>query len=146
MNSMVVVLDTNVWISGMLWGGPPREIIFLAERNEIDIASSAALLEELFGVLSREKFRPHLAAADIDTTSLRERVLVLSQLYIVRQVVTVITADPPDNAILACALASNADAIVSGDDHLLALKQFRDIPILTPRQFLAKMSVAKKKF
>ena len=68
---MVVVLDTNVWISGMLWGGPPREIIFLAERNEIDIASSAALLEELFGVLSREKFRPHLAAAGIDAIALQ---------------------------------------------------------------------------
>jgi len=140
----MVVLDTNVWISGILWSGLPHEIIALAERGEIGVASSAPLLEELFDVLSREKFRPHLAAAGIDAIALRERVLALAQMYIVRHVVTVITADPPDNAVLACALAANADAIVSGDDHLLVLKRFRDIPILTPHRFLAKLSAARQ--
>ena len=143
--AMLVVLDTNVWISGVLWNGPPHEIISLAERGEFAIASSINIIEELWGVLSRQKFEKHLATAGVDIITIEERVLALAKLYIVRQTVTVITADPPDNAVLACALASNAEMIVSGDDHLLALKQFLDIPILTPRQFLARLTRIENK-
>ena len=47
----------------------------------------------------------------------------------------VVKRDPDDDRILACAAVAQADWIVSGDDHLLSLKRYRDIPIVTPRQF-----------
>jgi predicted nucleic acid-binding protein len=54
--------------------------------------------------------------------------------------ICIVTGIPCDNKFLACALDGRADAIVSGDHHLLALRRFRDIPILTARQFLDHVS------
>lgn len=133
---MTVVLDTNVWISGMLWTGPPHDIVVLAEQGKISVASSESLLNELFGVLTREKFQKHLVAVGTDLDAISEYVFALVRLYSIHQTVSVITADPSDNEVLACAFAANADMIVSGDDHLLALKHFQNIPIVAARQFL----------
>lgn len=136
---MIVVLDTNVWISGMLWTGPPHDILALAEQGRISIASSKPFLNELFGVLAREKFRKHLTAAGTDLDAISEYIFALVRLYSVHQTVSVIIADPSDNKVLACALAAHVDMIVSGDDHLLALKRFQNIPIVAPRQFLEQL-------
>ena len=136
---MIIVLDSNVWISGIFWSGPPHEIIALAEREVIALATSEDLLSELFGVLAREKFTPYFVATKTDLQTVREQVLSLIHLYPTMETVTAITEDPADNMVLACALAADADCMVSGDDHLLSLKTFRDIPILTPRRFLQRL-------
>jgi putative PIN family toxin of toxin-antitoxin system len=135
---MIAVLDTNVWISGILWTGPPHDVVMLAERGKISVASSEPLLDELFEVLAREKFRKHLTAAGTNLDAASGYVSALVRLYSVHQTVSVITADPSDNEVLACALAAHANTIVSGDDHLLALNHFQDIPVITPRQFLER--------
>jgi hypothetical protein len=135
---MITVLDTNVWISGILWGGAPREIVVLAEKGRIHVALSPHLLNELSGVLARPKFQPQLLSAKTDIDSIRESVISLVKLFEPTQKVSAVAADPADNAVLECALASGAEFIISGDDHLLSLKQFSDIPIITPRVFLNK--------
>ena len=63
----------------------------------------------------------------------------LVHVFVTNQKVTAITADPADNAVLECALASDASFIISGDDHLLSLKSFQLIPIVTPREFLKRL-------
>jgi uncharacterized protein len=57
-----VVLDTNVIVSGLIWGRPPRHLLDLARQNTITLYTSAVLLDELAGVLSREKFAARLVA------------------------------------------------------------------------------------
>jgi putative PIN family toxin of toxin-antitoxin system len=133
---MIVVLDTNVWVSGILWKGPPHDVIIHAERGDFSIATSMPLLDELFTVLSREKFTQHIESAGVDIASIRSAVVALAELWAIDQKITAITTDPDDNAVLECALAADAECIVSGDDHLLSLKSFRDIPIVTPHEFL----------
>jgi uncharacterized protein len=135
---MIVILDTNIWISGILWSGPPNEIIRLAEKGKISIATSQTLLEELFGVLDRDKFQSQLLSSHTNINAVRESIISLVTIFAPDQKVFMVVADPDDNIVLECALASEADYIISGDDHLLSLKKFNTIPIVTPRTFLTQ--------
>ncbi len=138
---MVVVLDTNVFISALFWKGPPHEILKLAEKGIITIASASPLLEELLGVLTRRKFQQHIERTSTELEAIRKHVAELVRLYPVDpEKISVITRDRSDNMFLACALSADADYIISGDDHLLSLASFQDIPIVAPHQFLAKLA------
>ena len=57
---MRVVIDTNIWVSGLLWRGAPWRLLRLAERGEIELCMSPEMLEELHKVLSYERLQPHL--------------------------------------------------------------------------------------
>lgn len=127
-----VVLDTNVYLSAVLFGGPPEAIVALARSRALLLVVSAPILAELTRVL-RAKF-------DWTATQAREAVQEIRSLAVVvrpRERVRVIAADEPDNRVLECAVAGSVQAIVTGDlHHLRPLESFRGIPILTPREFL----------
>ncbi len=126
-----LVLDTNIVISGVLFGGPPRSILELALEGAIELFSSPEMEDELEQVL-RTKFPEHLPAIQETLFALHE----LTTLTLPRRTVRIIREDPSDNRILECALSAKADAIVSGDHHLLDVGEFRGIPILSPKVFL----------
>lgn len=140
---MKVVLDTNVLISALFWSGPPNEILKCAEDGDIALAASIPMLEELSGVLSREKFKPLLERAGVSVESIQERVATLVALYPHNAKISIISEDPSDDMFLACAFAAQAPFIVSGDRHLLRLKEWQGIRIVTPKQFLQKMRRAQ---
>lgn len=127
-----IVVDTNVMVSALLFGGNPREVLLQAIRGEIGLGMSPAMLYELQGVLSRKKFG--LAEQLVETVM--NEVTGLSDMVFPRKSVSVIERDPDDNMVLECALEYRAQAIISGDEHLLALAAFENIPILTPAQYL----------
>lgn len=135
---MRVVLDTNTIISGLLWFGKPRKLIDLAESGNITVCTSPDLLRELREVLARPKLSNRLVAVESSAEEIIERFAALAHVVEVSTSVTVITADPDDNNVLSCALAAQADYIVSGDQHLLALGSYEGIEILDATQFLAK--------
>ena len=126
-----LVADTNVILSGLVFGGTPGRLLELVREGEVLLVTSAPLQSELERVLQR-KF-PDLPDTTCELQALLRKLALLA---IPQEVVTIISADPSDNRVLECALAGKADAIVSGDRHLLALKTFRHIPILTPHAFL----------
>lgn len=126
-----VVLDTNVWISGIVYGGPPKEILRLAIEKLLDILTSEQIFEETISVFERK-----FSERELQVEGVREIVRSHSELISTVSELKIIEADPSDNIILECALDGMAAYIVSGDKHLLALEQFRGIPILTPAQFL----------
>lgn len=128
---MRIVLDTNVLISGLIYMGPPRLIIQQILDRKHRWCTSAVLLAELDYVL-KSKFQNSQAAC-ADTL---DAIKYIAQLTIPSQQIDVIKDDPDDNSVLECAVSAEADVIVSGDKHLLKLKKFREIPILTPREFL----------
>ena len=66
------------------------------------------------------------------------KIISISTLVVPKEKLNIIRDDPDDNAVLECATAGNVDCIVSNDNHLLKLKQFRNIPILTPDEFVEK--------
>jgi len=127
-----IVLDTNVLVSAILFGGPPRDVLELAISGAIDCSLSLVILDELREVLCRPKFG----------FSLEQSLQVLEELHAVCDVIQptdrllVLASDPDDNMILECALASKADFIVSGDRHLLDLAKFRDVLIVRPSDYL----------
>jgi putative PIN family toxin of toxin-antitoxin system len=128
-----VVLDTNVLISS-LWGGLPRRLIRCWQTGQLRLLLSQAILAEYLTVLGR--FQP--TPEDLDTfvallghPRLTEWVAPAVRLHIV-------TADLPDNRFLECALVGHAEALISGDRHLLRLRYFHNIPIVSPAQFLRR--------
>lgn len=127
-----IVVDTNIMVSALLFGGNPREVLLQAIRGEIGLGMSPAMLYELQGVLSRKK--SGLAEQLVETVM--NEVKGLSDMVFPRRSVSVIEGDPDDNMVLECALEYRAQAIISGDEHLLVLAAFEDIPILTPAQYL----------
>ncbi len=127
------VLDTNTIISGIGWSGPPRTVLDEAIRGDFSLLTSSALLDEVRRVLAYPRLRT-LPQARV------QEVLALLPLiaYLVepKEKLTVIRRDPADNRVLECALAGEASHIVSGDEHLLALKTFRGIPIMAATDFV----------
>ena len=127
---MRLVLDTNTALSGLLWGRTPTHLIDAAEAGQVQLAGSAALLAELQGVLSREKFAGQLAKRGLTVADVFEGYAALVTIVTPTVIVPIITRDPADDQVLAAALTAKADLIVSGDAHLLDLESFRRIEIV----------------
>ncbi len=141
---MRTVPDTNIVVSGLLWRGNPRRILDTARDGIIELFTSPVLLEELEDVLRREKFAKRLEAARVTVQELIEGYSALATVIDAAPIEPVILADPDDDAVLACALAADAEIIVSGDSDLLDLKEHRDIRILTATELLTELSLISK--
>jgi putative PIN family toxin of toxin-antitoxin system len=125
-----VVLDTNVYVSALLFGGNPRAVVELAEDGLIELWISDSIKGEVERILAKKFSWPQPRVRDAASY-----LWSLTQPVAPRQTVTDCT-DPDDNRILECALAAHAEIIVTGDGHLLKLHPYKRILVLTPRQFL----------
>ena len=134
---MKVVLDTNIWLSGIFWQGNPCKIIKLAEQGKIEIVISRHILEEIVNVLNREeKFQKFIEDRKLAIGDLVRTIISITKLIEPKSKITAIKEDIEDNKILEAAVDGKADFIVSGDRHLLDLKQFNEIKILKAKEFL----------
>ncbi len=136
---MRVVLDTNVIVSGLLWGGPPRRWLDLARQNTIALYTSAVLLAELAEVLAREKFTVPLVAHGLTPNGILRGYAALAQTVAAPLIARTVPADADDDAVIACALAAKANLIVTGDRDLLVLHPFGEIAILNPTAALQRI-------
>jgi len=129
------MFDTNVWISGLAFRGRVRPLIEEAIQRGFEVAVSRELLDELAGVLEGRKFGySHEAIA-----ALLQEIRKLARVVTPMERVKAVPTDPSDDRVLECALVAGADAVVSGDRHLLALGEFRGIRIMTPDAFLREI-------
>lgn len=128
---MRLVLDTNIVASGLLWNGTPAQLIESARVNEIEVFTSRVLLAELARVLQRPKFAKAIAASGLPFDELVLGYAELAMLVTLVPIPATVPNDPDDDHVLACAIAAEAELIVSGDSDLLTLKMFREIPIMT---------------
>ena len=131
-----VVLDTNVLVSAIISDGKPRELLRKGISKEFCIVTSDLLLKELGTVLRRPKFKT-------DEDEIHRIILALMQIAEVVDVVSKfdpVEEDPKDNMVVETAFDGNADFIVSGDGHLLALKSFRGITIVDVKQMLEALT------
>jgi len=135
---MRVVIDVNVWVSGLLWGGLPGKILRLAQAQRIQSYVSAELLLELETTLKREKFQERLQLRQQRIETLVGVVSAISVLVTITEAVVPDLRDPADVKILATLLAANASHLITGDQDLLVLRTFGEAEILTPSQFLAR--------
>lgn len=129
---MKIVCDTNVIVSGMLFGGHSRAILTAVAQGRIEAFTSPALLHELREVLQRRKFRLTPEQIDAVMELVRESFTCVDS----GTVFSFIADDPDDDRVLDAAHASRARVIVSGDSHLLALGTWRSVSVLSPADFV----------
>lgn len=126
-----VVIDTNVWISGLIFGGKPAKIIEMFIDSSIVVVSSEELLSEL-----RRKIRSHfplfLPHLPLFEASVREHALIVQ----LGSMPINLSRDVDDNMFIETALIGNASYIISGDKDLLVLKNYKNIEIVNPANFL----------
>ena len=130
-----VVPDTNVYISALLWTGIPHRLFGWAEAGELTLVTMPAIMEELREVLGRAKFRLRIRTLQTSVAELMESLLSVVEVIPDLAIEPVIKRDPDDDKILACAVAARAEWLISGDDHLLSVKRYKGIRIVTPSQF-----------
>lgn len=129
---MKVVLDTNLLVSGIFWGGTPLQVLERWRLGKIHVLATESILEEYLRVIeniSVKVRRPDLFLAWSALLPMRlDLILVKKSFRLCR--------DPDDNKFIDCAVAGKAEYIVSGDDDLLSLKKVMQIDIVTARKFL----------
>lgn len=136
---MRAVADTNIVVSGFFWQGSLRQLLDFARTGLVDLYTSPALLAELSDVLRRDKFAKRLASVGVSINDLVMGYAALAKVNKPITLVSVIADDPDDNLVLECAISAHAEAIVSGDSHLLKLNSFQNIPILTANELLIQI-------
>ena len=128
-----VVFDTNVWISGLLWRGKPYQCLLLARSGLVQAVYCSPMLGELTQKL-RCAFgfsENHIRAIVYDYRRISHRVDIAGNLCVVAD-------DPDDDKFVECAVVSGASAIVSGDRHLLTLKEYQGIRVFSAAEYLAQ--------
>ena len=129
---MKIVLDANIFISSFFWGGNPRILMNRIIDGKDSLFVSNEILQEVFSVVSRPKFNvPHHQVVHF-INSIQE----ISLQVIPTGTVQGVCRDSDDDKILECAVLGNVDFIISGDNDLLSLKEFRGIPIVTASDYL----------
>lgn len=126
-----VLIDTNIIISGLLFGGKPREILALVITRRIEAITSPPLLAELLDVLAKKFFFSK------KTLKLTEQKIKQSFIMVhPRKQVEILKDNNPDNRVLEAALEGDCSYIVTGDRELLRLNTFNGIRIMNAHRFL----------
>lgn len=129
-----ITADTNILVSALIAKGKPRKLIKKVEQQEVNLVLSNSLIEELSGVVKRDKFRKYVTLSNAENFVVEVR--ELSKIIDTKSQFEVIKQDPDDNKILNAAYDGKADYIVSGDSDLLNLKEFEGIKIVTVSKML----------
>ena len=127
-----IVLDTNVVVSAFGWTGAPNHIFQKCIEGHFELYLSLPLIDEIRRVISYPKF-------DFTRDEIDEFIsIVIETAEIVEPKFTLnfITQDPSDNRVLECAATADCEYIITGDKHLLEIKEFEDIKILSPDEFI----------
>jgi uncharacterized protein len=134
---MKVVFDTNVVASASFWQGKPFECLTAWAQGRCEAAVSPALLAEYCETI--EELR--LDYPDRTPVQWAETLAESALLVFPTDRATGATSDPADEMVLECALAAEAGYIVTGDKkHLLRLREFKNIPIISPADFLRRLN------
>lgn len=131
-----IVLDTNVYISGILFGGISRDILNKIIEGKITLYISDEIFGEIKDVLSRKKFDfpPEIVHHIINEIESISELIYPTVFY------NIVVKDKDDNIIFDCAVEAKADFIVTGDKILQEIKSFKGIEILSPRDFLDRIN------
>jgi len=135
---MKVVVDVNVWISGLLWGGVPGKILKLAKNQRITIFASQKILADIEDTLERPKLQSRKQYCGYTIAYLMTIVQELIQPCVDRLLEVPQLRDADDAVILASAIVIQAEVIITGDLDLLTLHDFENIPIINPQEFLSR--------
>jgi len=137
---MKIVLDTNIWLSGLFWDGEASKLIELIEKRKFEVFVSNEVLNEIVDVLNKEsKFQRFLESKEQKISDLIRTILSIGSLISVKSKLDVVKTHEADNRILELAVDSRANYLISYNRHLLDVKEFKSIKIIDPGMFLEEV-------
>lgn len=135
-SNLRVVIDTNTFISSF-FGGVPREIIDLWKNGEIILCLSQGIVEEYIEVLNRLGLKDKLELSKLTKLFAEAYNSIFAA---ATPHIEIVKDDPDDNKFIECAVELDCKIIISGDKHLKEIKKYIDIEILSPREFIDRLS------
>ena len=129
---MRIIVDTNVLMSGIFFGGPPKQIIRACIERKHRTVISHDILQEYLDVAQDMM----LQYPKTNAISAVEAIASISEMTFSLALIKQISNDPDDDIFLAAALAAKVPCIISGDKHLKSLNGWAGITILSPRSFI----------
>ena len=129
---MRVILDTNVLVSGVFFGGPPARVLAAWRDGVITPVLSA----EIFDEYRRVAEILNADHPEIDLAPILAILAIHSELVQAPPLPEPVTVDPADEMFLACAVAGRVETIISGDKHLLRVSGWSGVRVVTPRRFV----------
>lgn len=127
-----VVADSNIFVSALVYGAKPLEVLEMGLEREIHLLTSPDILDETLGVL-RDKFR--YTPEQLEESKLRIEAACYG-IFRPSVKLDVVKDDPDDNKVLELAVQMADSVVVTGDTHLLKLREFQGVKILRPAEFL----------
>ncbi len=131
---MRIVLDTNVFVSGVFFSGPPYQILKAWRDGRLKFVLSVEILSEYQRV--GERLAEHFPAVNL--TPVIDLVAMNGEIVRARRLPAPVCDDPDDDKFLACAVTGGCKFIVSGDKHLLKVTGYRGIRVMRPKDFVEK--------
>jgi putative PIN family toxin of toxin-antitoxin system len=129
---MKIVLDSNIFVSSFYWAGNPRKVFDRVANGLDELYITDKILEEIISVMSKKKF-------DTGINEIKEYVKIIESYSIKlssKNNPEKISRDEDDNRILQCGFDGNVDFIITGDNDLLVLKEYKKIKIVRPKDYL----------
>jgi putative PIN family toxin of toxin-antitoxin system len=129
---MKIVLDANIFISSFFWGGNPRKVLERVIAGIDELFITKEILDEISDVTGRPKFHANEEEINYFINSIDE----IANKIVPGKRIKNGSRDKTDNKYIECGMAANAGYIISGDIHLLELKEYNEIKIITARDYL----------
>lgn len=129
---MRIILDTNVFVSGVFFTGPPYQILKAWREGRVKLIVSPEIIEEYerVGKILAEEF------PSINLQPILDFVTIKAEIIPAERLSERVSDDPDDDKFLACAISANSKIVISGDRHLLKVSGFRGIKVMKPRPFV----------
>ena len=126
-----VTPDTNLYVSALIWGGKPQQLLEIALAHKVRLFISAAIMDEILEVLE-EKFKhsPKRLAME------KEYIGKCTVRCVPKIKLEVVVSDPSDNKIIECAVHSRSEAIITNDNDLLRMKEYKGVRMLKVHEFM----------
>ena len=129
---MKVVLYTNVFISGIHWLGDSNKVLSMWRNEKFELIISLEIIEEIITTLKNFK----IVLSEEEIGYWKDIILENSLLVEPEEEIDIVKDDQDDNKFIEVAVMGKAKYIITQDNHLLKIKEFREIKILTPKEFL----------
>jgi len=129
---MKIVLDANIFISSFFWGGNPRLLLERVIKKQDELYISKEILVEIEEVIGRPKFHAGKDEIEYFVRSIEE----IANKVVIKNKIKNGSRDKKDNKYIECALTAGADCIISGDTHLLEIKNYKNIKIINAKEYL----------
>ena len=129
---MKIVLDTNVFISGVFFNGPPYQILKAWRDEKFEIVISKEILEEY----KRVGESLSIQFPQVTLNPILKFFAIKAELITTQHLPVPVCEDPDDDKFFACAIAGKSKLIISGDKHLLKVSGYQEIKVLKPKEFI----------